>query len=402
MTLGAVQSEFKCKIPIDFIEEIEDDTLPLFSFLTNSNKKRRSSSSITDYGNFSFPEVHESESKDIRKVSMTLQINLEIIEIGWHSLEYELFDDVNAIILVIDSTNKQSISDAVDKYEKFLKDSTFKQPIKKCKKRRNRSRTRSNPKQDEKREFIPIIVAMNKSECESASAFSKDDAHKILTDRLEPIISANFPESDAESDDAGDDEEDEKSDDLPSWFISHSAQKSGSHRISDAMLVEPPNLSVIYDQNGGDVSGDDERDDMEQKNDFLSVREVKYHRPSYSDMNDPFNTPKTGRSPREKNDIRRIDIICCSAKSGENIERLFESCIKKTIPLKLSQSVSHKRTKTTAFVTAPIWLRKVVSEFQENQMMQHHHHPHHTSYHSHSSVNDNFLFLDESDEDDID
>merc|ERR1712154_611292 len=68
----------------------------------------------------------------------------------------------------------------------------------------------------------------------------------------------------------------------------------------------------------------------------------------------------------KKTDLRYIDVISCSAKSGKNIEKIFETCIKKTLPSKLSQSVTHSRTTTTAHVTAPIWLRNLVSDFDRS------------------------------------
>ncbi len=52
-------------------------------------------------------------------------------------------------------------------------------------------------------------------------------------------------------------------------------------------------------------------------------------------------------------------------------EKLFGNCIKKTLPNKLQKSVtSHQRTKTTAHVTAPIWLRKVFDDIGNNSWSQ--------------------------------
>merc|ERR1712154_729023 len=92
---------------------------------------------------------------------------------------------------------------------------------------------------------------------------------------------------------------------------------------------------------------------------------------SDSDKEELENTEDDGlehalNENKKKTDLRYIDVISCSAKSGKNIEKIFETCIKKTLPSKLSQSVTHSRTTTTAHVTAPIWLRNLVSDFDRS------------------------------------
>eukprot|EP01084_Bolivina_argentea_P100103 179826_1 len=94
---------------------------------SNDSNHHKQSSSITDYGTFTTPDItlSSSENKDIRKVSMKLQISLQIIDTGFHPTEEELFDGVNAIILVADYTQKGSIAESIEKYERFLKNSPF-------------------------------------------------------------------------------------------------------------------------------------------------------------------------------------------------------------------------------------------------------------------------------------
>jgi len=49
----------------------------------------------------------------------------------------------------------------------------------------------------------------------------------------------------------------------------------------------------------------------------------------------------------------------------KNVEKVFEKCIYKVLPSRLREA-GHKRTKTTAVVTAPIWLRQIVDGFVDS------------------------------------
>eukprot|EP01084_Bolivina_argentea_P050909 93644_1 len=166
-----------------------------------------SKSSITDYGQFTIPEIN-SITKDTRKVSMKLQISLDIVDMGFHPTEEELLDDINAIILVVDVTKKGSISDAMDKYETFCNNSRYFSP-KAAKhkgrkgRRGRRARSSSNPRgstmPEIEREYIPLIIAVNKCEIKkSKKQFKKRDIRRMIKKKLDPIIGEHFPEAEKE------------------------------------------------------------------------------------------------------------------------------------------------------------------------------------------------------------
>jgi len=427
------------------MEKVETISAGLFDFQSGGTVREHGpSKSITDYGQWTAPEI-DTTAQDVRKVSMKLQITLDIIDMGFHPTNTEILDDVNAIILVMDFTKKESMQNAVDKYQNFVRSSAFAST-----KNRRRSRTRSGSGTSNRptdiqpdREYIPIIIAINKSDAKKKH-FKKKDVKKIINKKLQPIINEHFPPDDEEKTSAMQSVNDESPKPLTlSPTDSDPAKKRAAvnKRIANATLLQPPNLSFVYDEHdedendnehrGSDSEAEDAESDMEggdehnsntrrrriktkkSSSDLLTVASA-YHqqqqlRPQDSDPFDPFNTPQpaerksnkkkksgSGKVTKlDKNDIRYIDIIACSAKNGKNIEKLFSTCIKKTLPSKLTKSVAHKRTKTTAHVTAPIWLRQVVAEFQTDlpNLLEE------DGFFGNEEVDDNFMFLGDNDDD---
>ena len=286
--------------------------------------------------------------------------------------------------------------------------------------------------------------------------FKKRDVKKIISKKLRPIVDRTFPDSDTEIIDeevdlSNDEETDNESKDRKSvtFDLSGSSPNDGApssqnsdidrrlirkkRNFTNATLLQPPNLSLVYDEGDNqesDSETDKEEDEMfssddgmEKKrrriktkktsSDLLTIHHIyQKQKQRTSHKGDPFNTPrakdekkkrkkssKKKVKKRNKADIKYIDIISCSAKNGRNVEKLFGTCIKKTIPSKLTKSVVHKRTKTTAHVTAPIWLRQVVAEFQKDPSNEKH--PFFDETGNHSDVDDNFHFLGEDDQDHI-
>eukprot|EP01084_Bolivina_argentea_P289972 498025_1 len=174
MTVGAIQTNFQCEVPIDLIEEIPEDKnliRSMTSFLRQVNENeietmieeiksenendnndnnndndndndKRSSSTIVDYGQWTKPEISQDEVTNTQKTSISLQISVEIIDIGFHSLNNDkIFENINSIILVCDYTKKSSFIECIEKYKIFLKNINI-----------------------QKQEYIPVIVAINKSD----------------------------------------------------------------------------------------------------------------------------------------------------------------------------------------------------------------------------------------------
>lgn len=409
--------------------------------------------SITDYGQFTKPIVTRNETtKDVRKVSMKLQITLDIVDMGFHPTDDGLYEDVNAIILCVDYTRKESLQNAIDKYQDFLKNSMYARSKKKRKRARSHSNGGSN-RIEEQKEYIPIVVAVNKSDInKKKKQFKKKDVKKIINKKLRPIIDTNFPDSDTEvieeevqvSTPTDNTPKDGKS--VTFGFNEASSSPTQTDKDKDnvtirkkrnftnATLLQPPNLSFVYDE-GDDNKGsdsetdidDDDSDDGKENKEKKKIRRIKvkktssdlltiahiYHKKGISHKGDPFNTPRAKKldkdkkkrkkksskkvKKRNKSDIKYIDVISVSSKNGKNIEKLFGTCIKKTIPSKLTKSVAHKRTKTTAHVTAPIWLRQVVAEFQKDSTNEKHPFFEDEGL---SDVDDNFHFLGDEDKDD--
>jgi len=101
----------------------------------------------------------------------------------------------------------------------------------------------------------------------------------------------------------------------------------------------------------------------ENENDYGNVNSEETTQ-QYIKSSNNFNK-KVSEQENMHTDSIHISIVECSAATGKNVEKVFEKCIHKVLPSKLSQA-GHRRTKTTALVTAPIWLRQIVDTFADS------------------------------------
>merc|ERR1712130_520166 len=140
-------------------------------------------------------------------------------------------------------------------YQQFIKNSAY---FKSKKRKRKRSRSHSNATDpgDMNREYIPLIIAVNKCEInKKKKQFKKKDIKKVISKKLQPIIDENFPNlSDIEDDDEDNDHDTNNEDDTA---VQHK-------HFTNATLLQPPNLTLVYDE------GDDEHKGSDSETDGIS------------------------------------------------------------------------------------------------------------------------------------
>ena len=240
-----------------------------------------------------------------------LAVTLQIEDVGFHHQnDYALWDDVSAVILVADYSSSSTLSAAVDKYESMMQSAPF-----------MRWRTQSDST------YLPVVVAVNKCELkQSRKGMTSRDIRRVVDSKLQPVVDAAFPVD---------------------------GRGRTRHNFTNMTVLQAPSLELLQQPTR---SLEDESDsEMEPISELKSLEKAQ----------------SASRVQRRAIGSRRIDIISCSAKNGKNIEKVFARCLRKVVPSTLCESMTRssrrERNATTAHVTAPIWLRQVVSEFESEE-----------------------------------
>ena len=187
-------------------------------------------------------------------------------------------------------------------------------------------------------EYLPVVVAVNKCELkQSRKGMTSRDIRRVVDSKLQPVVDAAFPAD---------------------------GRGRARHDFTNMTVLQAPSLELLQQPTRSledESDSEMECDAVHSKKQTLPISELKSLEKEQS----------ASRVQRRAIGSRRIDIISCSAKNGKNIEKVFARCLRKVVPSTLCESMTRssrrERNATTAHVTAPIWLRQVVSEFESEE-----------------------------------
>ncbi|ETO34493.1 p21-activated protein kinase [Reticulomyxa filosa] len=128
-----------------------------------------------------------SQKKHIRVSKMDLNVNLHIIDLGFHAIgDDTFFEKVDALVLVCDVTDTSSLEYLLFKYQDFLS----KMPL--IRKRRTSSVASEPLLNGSDPPFIPVIVVANKCDQKQQRVIYHQDIQNFVQTNIQPIVDSQW------------------------------------------------------------------------------------------------------------------------------------------------------------------------------------------------------------------
>ncbi|ETO23991.1 hypothetical protein RFI_13170 [Reticulomyxa filosa] len=322
----------------------------------------------------------------IRISKMELKVDLNIIDFGFHAVgDDTFFEKANALVLVCDVTDASSLEQLLFKYQDFLN----KTPS--ARKRRTSSAMNDPPRNGNEMPFIPVIVAANKCDLKEMRVLSYEDIQDFVAKKIRPIIENQLEEQGLlqhysyfdhmQLNDLEDDSSNATDNTSPRHSFICAANNSNwspSPILAGQEMENEKKAHNEHDNNATNENAGNGRIVAKKKKQMSPIDEnrkivgtpvepeiIQFDDQSVASDSDDRQSIDADTLESMFADSAQVSIVQCSAATGHNVDQVFKQCIHKVLPSRLSEA-GHKRTKTTALVTAPIWLRQIVDDFADS------------------------------------